>query len=66
MRRTITLACAGTIAIVVMGCGPGRQTQEEKAPGMRVLPFKKGNRTASISIIAGQGSTVQLMTTVTP
>ena len=38
----------------------------QQAPTMRMVPFKKGNRTASISLISGQGTTVQLMTMVMP
>jgi hypothetical protein len=33
---------------------------------MRILPFKKDNRTTTINLIAGQGTTVQLTTMVTP
>ena len=38
----------------------------QQPPGMRMLPFKKGNRMASINLMGGQGTTVQLMTMVTP
>ena len=38
----------------------------QQPPGMRVLPFKKDDRTASINLIGGQGTTVQLTTMVTP
>jgi hypothetical protein len=32
-----------------------------QAPGMRTLQFQKGNRTASINLITGQGTTIQIM-----
>lgn len=38
----------------------------EQLPTMRVLPFKKGNRTAHINLIAGNGTTVQLTTMTMP
>jgi hypothetical protein len=38
----------------------------QSAPTMRILPFKKDNRTTTINLIAGQGTTVQLTTMVTP
>jgi hypothetical protein len=38
----------------------------QQMPTMRMLPFKKGNRSASINLIAGQGTTVQLTTAEQP
>ncbi len=38
----------------------------QQAANMKVLPFKKDKRTASVNLIGAQGTTVQLTTMVMP
>jgi hypothetical protein len=42
------------------------QAPAQQVPTMRVLPFRKDSRTATINLIGGQGTTVQLTTLVMP
>jgi len=46
--------------------GWSHEPPAQQPPTMRMLPFSKDNRTTSVSLIAGQGTTVQVVSMAKP